>query len=317
MDLRIVDLDGSLRKQPRLLRQVSPAIHDLGDWGPRVPLGCSFRRFEQFESALAAVLGSAHDPWPMCTFLGSGDFHHVSLALLRRIEQPFNLLILDNHPDWMRGIPVMHCGSWVHHATKLANLRTVYHVGGDVDFDNNFRRLAPWASLHSGKIQVIAARRPFRRGPWGGLGYPALRAQPHFAATTARIEQLVKPFRDELARWPLYISLDKDVLGAGDAVVNWDSGHLTIPEVEDVLRAFVGAARQQLAGMDVVGDWSAVRVRGWFRRFLHLTEHPWLNVKPLQAAQRNESLNLRLLKLMTRLMSDEPMEAEEFAVAGV
>jgi hypothetical protein len=106
---------------------------------------------------------------------------------------------------------------------------------------------------------------------------------------------LLEPYRLELARWPLYVSLDKDVMLQAEAVVNWDSGHLTLPEVEMILEEFLGAAGGQLAGMDIVGDWSPVRVRGALRHFLHVTEHPVLHVDAETAAARNERTNLLLL----------------------
>ena len=65
-----------------------------------------------------------------------------------------------------------------------------------------------------------------------------------------------------------------------------------------MLEAFVAAAGGNVSGMDVVGDWSPVRVRGWLRRFLHLTEHPSLKVQPDVAAQCNEGTNLSLLNLL-------------------
>jgi len=61
------------------------------------------------------------------------------------------------------------------------------------------------------------------------------------------------------------------------------------------LHAFVAAARGNLAGMDITGDWSPVRVRGWLRRFMHWTEHPALAVDANDAARRNEQTNCALL----------------------
>jgi hypothetical protein len=95
---------------------------------------------------------------------------------------------------------------------------------------------------------------------------------------------------------PLYISVDKDVLIEADAAVNWDSGHLHLAEARAVLSAFVGAAGGRLAGMDVIGDWSPVRLRGPLRHVLHWSEHPPLPVDPVEASRRNERANLALLE---------------------
>jgi hypothetical protein len=294
MDLHVLNLDDRLTLQTQLLRRFQPTIHDLRSWGPVLRLCCGFRRFRQFEGALAGALASANNGEPSLHLIGSGDFHHVSLALLRRIEHPFNLLILDNHPDWMCGIPFLHCGTWVHHACQLPNLQTIFHVGGDVDFDNRYRWLAPWQALRSGKIRVIPAVRSFERGAWSNFVLPTLRIDSRKPATMGRIKQLVEPWRATLGRVPLYVSLDKDVLTTQDAVVNWDSGHLALAEVEAVLNAFVDAAHHRLAGMDIVGDWSPVRLNGLGQRLLHLIEHPRQTSTPAQALQCNQRTNAEL-----------------------
>jgi arginase family enzyme len=250
-------------------------------------MACGFRRFRQFEAELERRLREQDCREPTVTFVGSGDFHHVSLAQVRRIRRPFNLLVLDNHPDWMRGIPLLHCGTWLYHAARLPNVRTIFHVGGDVDFDNGYRLLAPWSMLRSGKVQVIPAVRRYQKGNWKRIGHEPLHAR--------RLSELLAPLRGLLGRRPLYVSLDKDVMGTTDAVVNWDSGHLDLAEVEAVIRAFLDAAGGRLAGMDVAGDWSPVGVNGILRRVLHWTEHPTLAVEPRQATRRNEETNLRLL----------------------
>jgi hypothetical protein len=301
MDVRILDLDGSLTEQTDLLARSAPAVVPLRDWAPRLRLACRFGRFQQFQGALEDRLGV--DDHPHLTFYGSGDFHHVSLALLGRLREPFNLLVIDNHPDWMRGVPFLHCGTWVWHAARLPLANHIFHVGGDVDFDNYYRWMAPWPLLRSGRIRIFPAVRRYRRGGWSAVPSSPLRLQTRSPMPLARIEELLRPYRDELSALPLYISLDKDVLTTTEAVVNWDSGHLHLSEVEDVLRAFSDAAGGRLAGMDIVGDWSPVQVAGALRRLLDLTEHPALSVDAHQATRRNEATNLQLLERMMTLTS--------------
>lgn len=110
MDVRILDLDGGIVAQ-RGLNAYRPVVCSAPAWGPRIRLGCSFPRFRAFDKALARLLEGSADHEPALTFCGSGDFHHVTLALLRRVTTPFNLLVVDNHPDWMRAIPFLHCGT--------------------------------------------------------------------------------------------------------------------------------------------------------------------------------------------------------------
>ena len=294
MDVRILDLDGSVAAQSAL-RQHGGQVVPAPEWGPRLRLACRHGRFRRFEEELKRLTGSADDDAPHLTFFGSGDFHHVSLALVHRQPRPFNLLVLDNHPDWMRGVPFLHCGTWLRHAAALPRVRTVFHLGGEVDFDNAYHRLAPWAELRARRIVAFPGARRFRGRSWSGVPHEPLRRTPGERLTAGRLERLLAPHRAELARWPLYVSLDKDVMGTTDAVVNWDSGRLDLAEVCAALDVFRDAAGGRLAGADVTGDWSAVKVDGWFRRLFHLTMHPPLDVVPAFSRQCNERTNLELL----------------------
>jgi hypothetical protein len=309
MHIRWLDLDGSLAGQDAFVTRCRPMHIPAQPWGPRLRLACSFGRFRRFERALRTLLGGAVDGEPTWTLCGSGDFHHVSLALLRRQTGPFNLLVLDNHPDWMRRVPFLHCGTWLYHAAQLPFAQRIFHVGGDVDFDNYYRWMAPWKLLRSGKITVFPAVRAFRRGAWSCLANEPLRPDREAIAAPERVAAWVRPFGAELARWPLYISLDKDVMSATEAIVNWDSGHLLLAEVRTVLAAFLGASGYRLAGMDTVGDWSPVRLQGWLRWTMHLTEHPRLTVRADEAAQRNAQVNGALLDLLAEHGVCSPLAA--------
>jgi hypothetical protein len=298
MNFRVIDLDGSMDRQQEVLSRYRPSMASLRNWGPGIRMACSFARFRRFENALAAQCDSAADAPGTVTCYGSGDYHHVTLALLRRQPQPFNLLVLDNHPDWVRGVPFLHCGTWLAHACRLPWLYRVFHVGGDVDFDNHYRWMAPWSWLRNGKITVFPASRRFARGSWAAIANRPLRERRSQLLCADRLEELIRPIRSDLASRPLYVSLDKDVLKETEAVVNWDSGHLVLSEVQTLLTGFIRAAKGDLVGMDIVGDWSEVRMSGLLRRTLHLMEHPSSAVVASEAARCNERTNLRIIETL-------------------
>ncbi|HLJ94193.1 MAG TPA: hypothetical protein VKU02_13480 [Gemmataceae bacterium] len=298
MQLRILDLDGSLAQQTGWVERYQPSISAARDWGPAIRLACSFKRFRRFEQKLATLLPAANGQAPALTFYGSGDFHHVSLALVRRLTVPVNLLVFDNHPDWMRGVPLLHCGTWLYHAACLPMVHRIFHVGGDVDFDNFYRWMAPWQMLRSGKIVVFPGRRRFLRGAWSAVSNEPVRPEEGTPIRSGRAEELLDRYRTELARRPLYISLDKDVLVEQESVVNWDSGHLTLAEVNTILHAFLAAANANLAGIDVTGDWSTVQVHGALRQVLHTTEHPAHVIDPNRARLRNQQTNIELVDMV-------------------
>ncbi|MGH7227551.1 MAG: hypothetical protein ACRELF_30435 [Gemmataceae bacterium] len=298
MQTRVLDLDGSIVRQTLLMQRSGAAVLRLHEWGPNLRIACGHGSFGRFEARLTQIAGSLLDRKPFLNFLGSGDFHHISLALLRRLSGPINLLVIDNHPDWMRGIPLLHCGTWLFHAARLPGVQRIFHLGGEVDFDNAYRWLAPWPMIRYGKIVVGPSRRRFRGRRWQRIEHRPLRRGADEPAGHARIEDWLMPYRAELAARPLYISLDKDVLTASEAMTNWDSGYLTVPEVLAILEAFANAAGGALRGMDVVGDWSPIHLHGMLQRILHWTEHPALAIDADEAARRNEALNLRLLECL-------------------
>jgi hypothetical protein len=305
MQVYVLDLDGALSAQGQVVNASSARITPMREWGPRIRLGCSFATFKRFQRALDEDHGKSSDA-PALTLYGSGDFHHVTLALLSRLRGPFNLVVLDKHPDWMRAVPVMHCGTWLYHALQLPGLQRVLHLGGELDFDNSFRWLAPWAALRSAKIKVYPAIRRFVRGGWRQVPNEALRESPTQPVSAEHLDTILDDVRADLARFPLYISLDKDVMRASDAVVNWDSGYLELSEVQTILAWFVAACGGKLAGMDILGDWSPVRVTGLFRRALHWTEHPALTVDADEAARRNARTNRILLGTIVSLLEQRP-----------
>ncbi|MBI3410544.1 MAG: hypothetical protein HY040_19570 [Planctomycetes bacterium] len=316
MHIRILDLDGSIPLQNALTHRYKPVLHNLRHWGPRLRIGCSFRRFHGFTRSVNKRLrdDDVHDS--ALTFCGSGDFHHASLALVSRIRQPFNLLVIDNHPDWMRGVPFMHCGTWLYHAARLPMVQQVFHVGGDVDFDNAFRWLAPWRLIQDGKINVFPSVRTFNRGKWRHVIHEPVRPNYWTRSPERRLENILQPFEEDLKRWPLYISLDKDAMVRQDAVVNWDSGHLELPEVLELLRVFCRKAKQRLVGMDVIGDWSPVQSQGLFRKLLGWTEHPALEVRPGQATERNEETNLALVETLMAAQATRETAGRRLRIAA-
>ena len=119
MRLRLVDLDGN---EP--LTEIAGAGPGIGyrrldcrDLGPRLRLWTTRWTFRAF----ARRLDAAEEPegqGPVLTLFGSGDYHHLTTALLARIDEPFTLIHFDNHPDWVRLAPRYHCGAWVNRATQ-------------------------------------------------------------------------------------------------------------------------------------------------------------------------------------------------------
>lgn len=106
---------------------------------------------------------------PLITFFGSNDFHHVSLPLIRRWQQPFNVVsiafghcvhcrkvLFDNHPDWFSDFYIgLHCGCWFNHVMKLPTAKHGFHFGGDSNPEWVGEECGPhpWDLFAKGRLQ--------------------------------------------------------------------------------------------------------------------------------------------------------------------
>ncbi len=230
----------------------------LSDWQEDIRFGCSWRRFAALEAHLAPLLPKRYG----CVLTGSGDFHHLSLLLLRetarRAPEPFDLVVCDNHPDNMRYAFGLHCGSWISHAAALPCVRQV-HVLGICSPDITWRhawenRLSP---LLRRKLVYWSVN---KRANWLSLIRRAECCRS-FLSANALIEAFV-PLAETFSR--VYFSLDKDVLSPALARTNWDQGIFE----EGHIAALMGAVVGKLVGFDLCGDPSEYVYKSRLKRLM-------------------------------------------------
>ena len=102
----------------------------------------------------------------------------------------------------------------------------VFHIGGDIDFDNFYRVLAPWKMLRRGKVVVMPATRRYRVGRSAGNTQRAARDHPPRAAAAAGVARSAGSLSRRTRPHAALHLVEKDVMVPADAIVNWDSGTL-------------------------------------------------------------------------------------------
>jgi hypothetical protein len=129
-----------------------------------------------------------------------------------------------------------------------------------------------------------------------------MRPQWHKLASKERIRELLKPYAEVLAKYPLYITLDKDVLLRTENLQNWNSGVLTREEVIWTIEVLLEYSNNRLLAMDITGDFSKVDVAGVYRAYLHRTQHADSEntIDQDQATWLNQRCNLALLKAISQ-----------------
>jgi hypothetical protein len=229
----------------------------LADWQERIRFGCSLRTFKQLRRHLDALLPAEHGT----VLMGSGDYHHLSWPLIerQRARGPFQLVVLDNHPDNMRFPWGIHCGSWVRRVALLPYVSHVHVLGitsGDIGAHHAWENyLAP---LKAGKLSYWCMDVDVGWAARWGLADAFRRYDD--------ADSLIDMFIAQLGRAPqaTYLSIDKDVFDADTARTNWDQGKLKLSHALAVIEALRG----QIIASDITGEVSAYAYRTWWKRLL-------------------------------------------------
>ncbi|HEV2623293.1 MAG TPA: arginase family protein [Frateuria sp.] len=279
----VLDIDHSVG--PLADRLVVPLEH----WQEALRFGCTLSTLARFRRVLDETLPTAHGT----VLLGSGDFHHLSWPLIERTHArtPFQVVVLDNHPDNMRYAFGVHCGSWVRRVAMLPQVSQVHVVGitsGDIG------RAHAWENYLA----------PLRRGKLSywcldvDVGWARRLGLAHAFHRFDDPQALVAGFLAARRQLPTYLSIDKDVFAPEVARTNWDQGRL---QLEHGL-ALIDGLQGGLVGSDITGEISHYRYRSWLKRRLSaIDEQPAVDPTELAAWQAQQhALNERLLAAIGR-----------------
>ncbi|ADL07144.1 arginase family protein [Thermosediminibacter oceani] len=213
--VNIVRSDESLSFQKNLMKKANVILDLTGATGLRF---CSEKKhFMKVKQKLAPSK-------PGITFLGPGDFHHLSAHFIDGIKPKPVLVLFDHHSD-MLGSPdgFVTCGSWVAHVLREGKVKKCL-VAGISSKDEALFKV-------SSDCRAVFLPEDL----------------PHDKVVSAIVEELVK------SGGPVYISIDKDVLSQKDAATNWDQGCMSLDELLDFIEVIGETA--PVAGADVCGEW--------------------------------------------------------------
>lgn len=266
---------------------------DVTHWQDDIRFGCSVKKFREFARSLQQLLPENHGT----VLMGSGDYHHISLLLIERlnkqysVDNPIQVIIFDNHPDNMRYLFGIHCGSWVSYVASLPFVSHV-HVLGITSNDIGIAHFGEnrWKPLYHKKLTYWSLNVNVLWAKKIGLDH----AFRHFATP----DELIASFLSEQYHntQPIYLSIDKDVLSEEVIHTNWDQGTLQTYHILDTITSI----KQRIIGSDITGELSIWQSLNWFKRFLSsLDKQPTISPANLSNWQQEQHLlNLILLKAL-------------------
>ena len=302
--IRILNFDDSLTKQNNLIQRFSPIITDLKKIAPACRHWMSKKVAQKLKGLLDPEVKNT------ITFLGSGDFHHISELLIEQFQIPLGVVVFDHHPDWDTLPPRLSCGSWVNRILERRSVLKVILLGvSSDDISPPGITTANLNSLRGNRVEIYPYfHRPtrvlFRNVPenisitlsrrlfysdiyWQQLKDNNLR--DFFSQLTTRI-----------AMPQVYISIDKDCLKSAYSLTNWEEGRFELEELLIMLNLI--KEKYDIVGLDITGDYSQVELRGTIKAFCSRLDHP----KDYTAKDKSEALinsineqtNIRILQAL-------------------
>jgi arginase family enzyme len=302
--IRILNFDDSIVKQKKLLEQYKNNILDLKDLAPEARLWANSKVRAAVEKRVKN--SSKNSP----TFLGSGDFHHISEILISQFNQPLTVIVFDFHPDWDTSFPRFGCGSWVTEVLKKKNISKVFLIGVSSNDIDSFR-------IHSGNLASLRDNRveiyPYEHLP----SKTFLKKVPENVCLSVdrgnffneihwqelkgmNMEEFFLRIKSRISAKQAYVSIDKDCLQSDFALTNWEEGKFSLEEFLLLLKHI--KENLDIVGLDIVGDYSPIRIKGTIKKVASYFDHP----KRIKAAGLttdsinyiNESTNLKILELI-------------------
>lgn len=158
-------------------------------------------------------------------FLDSGNYHYMTRLWLERIREPFGLLVLDHHTDMQ--LPafggLLSCGGWI--ASALEELPLLQKVWLAGPLEEDFSQVQP---EFFPRVEELSQE---------------------------QLSQKFFSFLEEIPRdFPLYVSIDKDVLSPREVPVNWSQGILSLQEMLEGLEILWKKQEGNLLGVDICGE---------------------------------------------------------------
>jgi arginase family enzyme len=300
--IRVLNFDNTVACQGRLLSSFRHEIIDLTDMGPYLRLFAGGPLRQQLKRRIV------HSDNLAPTFLGSGDFHHISELLIAEQPDIRSVLVFDFHPDLDSLPPHFGCGSWVSRMLKNRNIKKCVIIGvGSEDISSGPLQSADLSALSNDRLEIY----PFRHSPskvyFKNVAQNiSIRSKGNFFLRQLYWEQLedkdmgsfIQGIISRLPAGKVYLSIDKDCLLEDAAVTNWEAGFLSLRQLLLMLEKLKNTV--DISGLDITGDYSPAVLANRFKALLSRLDHPAGKgvVSMLDAQEINQETNSRILKTL-------------------
>ena len=183
---------------------------------------------KMMDEAVATATNVSAASAPGIHFFDNGNYHYMSKLWTDRVQEPFDLVVFDHHPDMQppRFEGILSCGGWIKEVLEHNGFIQNVIVIGVADH-----------LVEEVKNDIV----PFQN-----------RGQFIRESELASLQKIIPNFEFRTTNFPVYISIDKDALSTSEAATNWDQGSLSFAQLTDTLTAL--AQSHKILGVDICGE---------------------------------------------------------------
>lgn len=191
---------------------------------------------KMMDEAVATATNTSATSTPGIHFFDNGNYHYMSKLWTDRVQEPFDLVVFDHHPDMQppRFEGILSCGGWIKEV--LDHNKFVQNVIVTGVADHLVEEIRE--DLSQANAAEILNRVQFVK-------------ESELSAVTL---EGFSPDRVHLTSHstPVYISIDKDALSTAEAATNWDQGTLRLEHMTAIINAL--AQQHKIIGVDICGE---------------------------------------------------------------
>lgn len=179
-------------------------------------------------------------------FLDSGNYHYASLFFLEKLKKPFSLVVFDHHTDMQPSLfgDLLSCGSWIWNAVQtLPHLKEILLIGVGEESLRATREVTLSQAAFSCSPETDGISEYHYHAD--GMTKDLTIAKEGVSADT--IGQLYQKLH-----YPVYLSIDKDVLSEEELQTDWDQGSMSLTQLKLACRTLICSL--PVLGCDICGE---------------------------------------------------------------
>lgn len=176
-------------------------------------------------------------------FLGSGNYHYMSLFFLEKISVPYSLVVFDHHTDMQPSMfgDLLSCGSWILQALQVcAQIKEVLIIG----IGEESLKAAKETTLTTEHFSINIESQKL-------LHCHYQKVPITFIKENAELKTIYSFLSDKRFS-SVFLSIDKDVLSPEEVTTDWDQGCMTLSDLSASCHHLSQSCR--ILGIDICGE---------------------------------------------------------------